>query len=161
MYQARVFLLFCAILFLVPAIFCAAQHEPQAEPVESLPPGMTIRMIITADGQEYTVDIPGVSAETQEKPQQTVQSPVMEVFPAMPDPQNGRVYRVQVGAFRSELLARRCYDRLRDAGFSPAIEENGPPHRVVISGVPSADVPQITLKLSLAGFSEVWIREEN
>jgi hypothetical protein len=50
--------------------------------------------------------------------------------------------------------------RLKAAGFSPAFERYSNLYRVVLSGIPSAEVSLLAQRLGSAGFSEAWIREE-
>jgi cell division septation protein DedD len=68
---------------------------------------------------------------------------------------------VQVGSFENRNLARAVYDRLRAAGFDPSYEPYNNMHRVVISGIRAADIPQVARRLGAAGFSSAWIRKEN
>jgi len=88
-------------------------------------------------------------------------SPIIKIIPKLPDPSSGKVYRIQVAAFSHIALAQVCFDRLKAAGFSPAYEQNGSLYRVVISGIRAADVSFAAQRLSAAGFSEAWIREES
>jgi len=85
----------------------------------------------------------------------------IKIIPKLPDPQSGKVYRVQVGAFSRVALAQLCFDRLKSAGFTPAFEKNGSLYRVVISGIKAADVSYAAQRLNNAGFREAWIREES
>ena len=88
-------------------------------------------------------------------------SPVIKIIPQLPDPNNGKVYRIQVAAFSHAALAQVCFDRLKMAGFSPAYEKNGSLYRVVISGIKAADVSYTAQRLNAAGFTEAWLREES
>ena len=88
-------------------------------------------------------------------------NPVIKIIPKLPDPNNGKVYRIQVAAFSHAALAQVCFDRLKTAGFSPAYEQNGSLYRVVISGIKAADVSYAAQRLSAAGFTEAWLREES
>jgi rare lipoprotein A (peptidoglycan hydrolase) len=88
-------------------------------------------------------------------------SPVIRVIPNLPDPQSGKVYRIQVGAFSQAALAQVCFERVRTAGLSPAYEINGNLYRVVLSGIRAADVYYTAQRLGAAGFTEAWIREES
>jgi len=91
------------------------------------------------------------------------QQPVLpiKVIPALPNPYSATLYRVQVGAFGSAGLAQQCFSRLLSAGFSPAYEPYGNVNRVVLPGIRAADMHQVAQRLAAAGFSEIWIREEN
>lgn len=169
-----------------PAAGGASAAVP-AQAAASLPPGMTIRMIINVNGQEQEIAFPAGNGGTsgalsggrplapprqESRPQMhggggAAQSgnaaqggKAARIIPAMPDPRNGRVYRLQAGAFASTLFAQGCFDRLKTAGFSPAFERNGALYRVVIPGMRAADMPQAAERLGAAGFAEVWVREE-
>jgi len=83
------------------------------------------------------------------------------IIPASYVPHAGGVYRVQVGAFARTALALRCFERLRSAGFDPRFERLEGVYRVVIPGVPAADMPAVAQRLGDAGFPEAWIRREN
>jgi cell division protein FtsN len=85
-------------------------------------------------------------------------APSMKITGASPRP--GRVYRLQVGAFTVERNAARTLNRLKDAGFSPRYERHGRYLRVVLSGVRAADVRAYAERITGAGFSEIWCREE-
>jgi cell division protein FtsN len=85
----------------------------------------------------------------------------IKVIPKLPDPNSGKVYRVQVGAFSRAALAQVCFDRLKSAGFTPAFEQNGSLYRVVISGIRAADISYTAQRLKAIGFTEAWIREES
>jgi cell division septation protein DedD len=85
----------------------------------------------------------------------------IKIIPKLPDPNSGKVYRVQVGAFSRVALAQVCFDRLKSAGFTPAFEQNGSLYRVVISGIRAADISYTAQRLKTIGFTEAWIREES
>jgi hypothetical protein len=53
-----------------------------------------------------------------------------------------------------------AFDRLTNAGLTPAYERNGEFFRVVLAGIRAEDVLLITEKLGAAGFREALIREE-
>jgi rare lipoprotein A len=75
-------------------------------------------------------------------------------------------YRLQVGSFRVARNAVDAFDRLKNAGLTPAYERfsgsnNGEYFRVVIAGVRGTEVQSVTEKIGIAGFVDVLIREEN
>jgi len=88
-------------------------------------------------------------------------SPVITIIPNLPDPQSGKIYRIQVGAFSTITLAQGCFNKLKAAGLSPVYEQNGSLYRVVLSSVRAADVFNTTQRLYEAGFTQVVIREES
>ena len=75
-------------------------------------------------------------------------------------PQTGKVYRVQVGAFKVARNAVDAFDKLKTTGLNPAYERNGDLYRVVLSGVQSEELRSIAEKLGAAGFREALLREE-
>ncbi|GHT64501.1 hypothetical protein FACS1894110_04260 [Spirochaetia bacterium] len=79
----------------------------------------------------------------------------------MPNPNNGKIYRVQVGAFTNTWHAKEAFDSLTSVGLKPAYERNEDYVRVVISGVGTADMPAMARLIGQAGFREALIREEN
>jgi rare lipoprotein A len=78
----------------------------------------------------------------------------------MPDLGNGKVYRLQVGAFSNEINAREAVFRLREVGFDPAYEFYGGYCRVVITGIRAPDMEIVISRIGTAGFGQVFIREE-
>ncbi|GHV86946.1 hypothetical protein AGMMS50255_2420 [Spirochaetia bacterium] len=79
----------------------------------------------------------------------------------MPNPYNGKIYRVQVGAFTNTWHAKEAFDRLTMAGFKPAYEQYGSYIRVIIPGIKAADMPTVARLIGKVGFKEAVIREEN
>jgi len=73
---------------------------------------------------------------------------------------------LQVGSFRVARNAVDAFERLKNAGLNPAYERftdraNVDYFRVVLAGVPGADVQSVAEKLRVSGFWEAIIREEN
>jgi len=152
-------------------------YPPPSTPAYSLtppPPSTTTRVIIpappTPPPRQITVTPPppAPSAPSAPPPRQMpvpppvqVINPVIKIIPKLPDPNSGKVYRIQVAAFSHIALAQVCFDRLKAAGLSPAYEQNGSIFRVVLSGIKAGDVSNIAQRLSAAGFTEAWIREES
>jgi len=83
----------------------------------------------------------------------------MKIVPRLPDPRNGRIYKLQVGAFASIEAAERIAQRIRVAGFNVVEEQYGQLYRVIAAGVPSAMVQSALQRLGTLGIKEVWIRE--
>jgi rare lipoprotein A len=71
-----------------------------------------------------------------------------------------KLYRLQAGSYRVARNAVEAFERLKEAGLSPAYERNGEFFRVVLPGVRGEDVPFVAEKLGAAGFQEALIREE-
>jgi rare lipoprotein A len=75
---------------------------------------------------------------------------------------NGKIYRLQVGAYKIPRNAVDAFEKLKNAGFSPKYERNEELalYRVVLAGLHSEDIPQVAERLYSAGFYEVYFREE-
>jgi hypothetical protein len=171
----------------VQAPVAAAPSQPAQPPVPPTPPqpvqppvadtpaqtvqalsSLTIKVIVNVNGQERVVEIPAAAVVPKEKGKEDPSVPPpapssgtsAKIVPKMPDSKNGRVYRVQVGAFASTAFAQSYFDRLKAAGFSPAFERHGELYRVVVAGVKAADMAQVAQRLGAAGFKEAWVREE-
>jgi cell division septation protein DedD len=128
--------------------------------------------MVTVNDRDYLIEIPGdgqTPARAVPATPSAVSPPAVtssaaaaaRIIPSMPDPNSNAVYRVQVGAYANRNIAREAFDRLRAAGFSPAYEPHNNLHRVVVSGVRAADIPQVARRLGAAGFPSAWIRKEN
>ncbi|MDR1597149.1 MAG: SPOR domain-containing protein [Treponema sp.] len=87
--------------------------------------------------------------------------PSVNVIPRMPDPRDNTLYRVQIGAFKTRLNAQEVFDRLLNAGFSPAFEVGGGLTRVLIPWMRGYEIQALGERLYRAGFREVWLREES
>jgi hypothetical protein len=75
-------------------------------------------------------------------------------------PRRGRYYRLQVGSYAVRGNAARVANSLKNAGLYPAFEEYRNNVRVVLPQVPGEDVVETARKIGIAGFSDVWCREE-
>jgi rare lipoprotein A len=82
------------------------------------------------------------------------------IRPYMPHPNNGKLYRVQVGSYRNTWHAKEAFDRLTTVGFHPAYERYQDYIRVVIPRIPAQDMPALARLLGRVGFMEALIREE-
>lgn len=78
----------------------------------------------------------------------------------IPPAGTGKHYRLQVGAYKIPRYAVEAFDRLKNAGLSPAYERHEDFYRVVLAGIPSENVAFIAETLGAAGFREALIREE-
>jgi cell division septation protein DedD len=83
----------------------------------------------------------------------------VQVIPGLPDPNNGRNYRLQVGSFSSTEGAAFTMQLARSAGFNVIEERYGTLHRVVATDVPSAMIPSAVQRLGAIGIRQVWVRE--
>jgi cell division protein FtsN len=126
---------------------------------------MTIKLIVNINGKEQALNLSSQDASVEfdtlpcdiAAPQPAVS---VKIIPAAPDPRSAGFYRLQVGAFASLSLAQGVYLRLKNAGFSPALELNGKFYRVVIAGVKAQDISATARRLGDAGFAEAWVRKE-
>jgi rare lipoprotein A len=75
---------------------------------------------------------------------------------------NGKVYRLQVGAYKVPKNAVDAYEKLKNAGLSPKYERNEDTeiYRVVLAGLRPEDIHSVAERLYSAGFTEVFFREE-
>ncbi|MDR3193257.1 MAG: SPOR domain-containing protein [Treponema sp.] len=83
------------------------------------------------------------------------------IKPYMPNPNSGKIYRVQVGSYKNTWHAKEAYDRLTTVGFKPAYERYEDYIRVVIPGIRTQDMPAVAVLVGRVGFREALIREEN
>jgi hypothetical protein len=83
----------------------------------------------------------------------------VQVIPGFPDPNNGRVYRLQVGSFYSEPGAALAYQQLVSAGFTAAWEYSHNAYRVLVVGIPASSVYSTIYRLGAMGFRQIWVRE--
>jgi rare lipoprotein A len=93
---------------------------------------------------------PGVNVKPQVAPAEIKGGPVVP----------GRVYRLQIGSFKTPKNAVETFDRLSNAGLNPSWEPFGEYYRIVLTGIKSEDVPVIAEKLREAGFKEAVARIE-
>jgi rare lipoprotein A len=96
----------------------------------------------------------------QPQPVKAAVLPPAEIKGGAPVQGSGKIYRLQVGAYKVERNAVDVFDRLKDGGLNPAYERNGELYRVVLAGIKAEDVSLVVEKLGAAGFQEVFIREE-
>ena len=81
------------------------------------------------------------------------------VTPAMPDPNDGKVYSLQVGAYGTVETASRTVQELRGSGFDAIYEQAATHYRVSAVGIPSSMVYYAVQRLGALGFREIWIKE--
>ena len=114
------------------------------------------------------VELPAAPA-APEAPPVAITEPVAEavptlpparVLPQLPDPKNGKFYRIQVGSYKVERFAALAFDKLEKASFVPAYERYLDMYRVVIPMVSSDKVEWYAKQLGQLGFREVLIRQE-
>jgi hypothetical protein len=82
----------------------------------------------------------------------------IRVIGRIPDATDGKLYQMQVGAFRIVQNALNAFDKLRVASLNPTYEKYQDLTRVMIKGVSARDVPANIERIRRAGFSEVFIK---
>jgi hypothetical protein len=83
----------------------------------------------------------------------------VQVIPGFPDPNNGRIYNLQVGSFYSEAGAALAYQQLVSAGFNAMWEYSYNSYRVLAVGIPSSGVYSTVYRLGAMGFRQIGVRE--
>ena len=83
----------------------------------------------------------------------------VEVIPGLPNPRNGKIYRLQVGSFSIPENASRLMRSIQNAGFTVIQESYGSWQRVLVQDIPAADVAATARKLGTLGIKQVWVRE--
>ena len=74
---------------------------------------------------------------------------------------DGNLYRIQVGAYGSQINAERAFASLRNSGFEPQYEDYRHLRRVMINRIGARDIPAVVEKIRGLNFREVWITREN
>lgn len=82
----------------------------------------------------------------------------VKVIPGLPDPNDGRIYHLQVGAFNVRESAARTLQRVKNTGLNAVLETYGSVYRVLAVNIRSADLNTAVFILGHAGFTELWIR---
>jgi rare lipoprotein A len=101
-----------------------------------------------------------IAAQPQIQPIPAPVLPPAVIIPAIPPAGTGKSYRIQVGAYKVPRHAVDAFDKLKNAGLSPAYERSDDVYRVVLAGIRAEDVESLAEKLGSAGFKEAMIREE-
>ena len=79
----------------------------------------------------------------------------------IPELGTGRLYRLQVGAYRIPRNAVEVFEKLRDAGLHPAYERIDSVYRVVLARLAPEQIRPVAEILFSLGFTEAIIRQEN
>ena len=128
--------------------------------------------VVTQPVQPLAQPAPVVTLPVQ--PPQPVQTPVQPpaltqpvqpgraavIIGGIPGTGTGKLYRLQVGAFRVQRNAIDAFNRLQAIGLNPAYERYNDLYRVVLARLRPEDIPSIAEKIYAAGFPEALIREE-
>jgi hypothetical protein len=85
----------------------------------------------------------------------------MTITGRIPDTADGRLYQIQIGAFKIIQNAENSFEKLKSASFNPSLEKYLDYTRVLIRGVKASDVPYFLERIKRAGFSEVFIKVDS
>ena len=131
-----------------------AVQPPAVQPAAQLPvqPGDTVQ-IRSASVETFSSVPPHIV-------QSTAQLNGVRFSPAVPGYPTGKLYRIQVGAYRQPQYAVEAFEKLKNSGLNPAYERHGEYYRVVLAGLKQEDLTAISERLGIAGFREVLLREE-
>ena len=83
----------------------------------------------------------------------------IKIIPNLPDPGNGKVYNIQLGAFSRPETAMDVVAKARNAGFDAIQEFTGVLYRVIVKDIPSSMASFAAQRLAAIGIKEIWIRE--
>ena len=81
------------------------------------------------------------------------------VIPGLPDPNSGKIYKLQVSNFSNQEEAARTAHYVRSAGFNVAYEMSGSLYRVIAIDIPSSLIYYALQRLETIGIAQVWVRE--
>jgi rare lipoprotein A len=90
----------------------------------------------------------------------TYPGPAARILGGVPPAGSVKFYRLQVGAYKMPRNAVNALQKLQNAGFNPACEQQGEFYRVILYGLRAEEIPSIAQRLGDSGFREVIIREE-
>jgi cell division protein FtsN len=83
----------------------------------------------------------------------------VQIIPGIPDPNSGRLYRLQVGAYSAQDTAVQAARLIQAAGFNAALEQAGGIYRALAMDIPAASVYAAASRLAQVGFRQIWVRE--
>jgi hypothetical protein len=78
----------------------------------------------------------------------------------LPDPNNGKYYRVQVGAYSTMAKTNSVVNQIKNIGYNAFYQPNGCLFRVVLTNVPSWKLSDVANDLRNGGFEDLWSTEE-
>jgi len=76
----------------------------------------------------------------------------------IPDAADGRLYQIQIGAFKIIQNAENSFEKLKNASLNPSFEKYMDYTRVLIRGVKASDIPYLIERIKSAGFYEIFIK---
>ena len=94
--------------------------------------------------------------------QEFVMAPVNnpQIIPGYPNPDSGKNYRLQVGAFSMQETATIVAQLVGSIGFDVVLEQDNSVYRVLAINVPANVVYPATQRLANLGVKQIWIREQ-
>ena len=103
------------------------------------------------------LDVPqGESQPQQLAPLNSIQP---QVISALPDPDSGKIYNLQVGTFSTLEAADRISRQVSSIGFIVLQEQNESMYRVLAVDIPAVLVHPAIQRLGVIGINQVWVRE--
>ena len=126
-------------------------YQPQAQAYQA-PPAQPAPAYQAAPSQAAPL-----AQRTSAQPIQQVGS--VRIIPGMPDPNNGKIYRLQVGSFSVPESAARVAQQAQAAGFHVTQELFNSFYRVIVDGIPSSMLYSSVERLESIGINQVWLRE--
>ena len=153
-----------AVLPALPALPTSAALA--SVPAEEAPPVYTYEDTPAASAAApASSGVPAASGTVVQQPAASQVSYQIKLIPDINIVQN-KMYRLQVGSYKIARNAVDAFERLKNAGLSPAYERytesgDGEYFRVVLAGVRGTDVQSTIEKLRVTGIREAIIREEN
>lgn len=95
----------------------------------------------------------------------SVETPTPAANPAVATPTDASDlparWRIQLAAFSREDNANRLVVKLRKDGFNPAFERTSTVIRVVLAGIPDAELGAVRGRLDSSGYSDYLVRKES
>ncbi|MDR0320147.1 MAG: septal ring lytic transglycosylase RlpA family protein, partial [Treponema sp.] len=151
----------------IDRVVISAPAVEQVEIAPVVPPvqPVTARAVTVTSAnttQPLLTELPAAVISAPVVPQSLSQIRLSPNIVIVPD----KSYRLQIGSYRVARNAVETFERLKNSGLNPAYErysdgENSEYFRVVLAGIRGNDIQLTTEKLSVAGFREALIREEN
>jgi len=84
----------------------------------------------------------------------------VQVFPGLPDPNSGKIYHLQVGAFSTAEGAAMTAQIVKNAGFYVGGDVSGGAYRVLVVNIPASVVHLAVQRLAALGIQQIWVREQ-
>jgi len=89
------------------------------------------------------------------------QSLPSKIVGGIPSANSGKIYQIQVGAFKFDVNAQDAVSRLKNIDLQPVTEKFRDLTRVLIKGIPASQIRSVLSSVAKAGFREVIVREDS